>query len=48
MLSTLNKLTLQNKLQIYVNNNVVLDQKIKTQQNENKQINHKTLAGAGN
>ena len=44
VLSILNKLTLQEKLQIVVTNDVFLD-KTTTQ---NKKSNIKTLAGAGN
>ena len=36
MLSILNKLTLQKKLQNVVTNNVFLDKKVKTQQNKNQ------------
>jgi len=47
MLSILNNLTLQKELQIFVTNNVFLDKKQKTQQQENKKPNIKTLTGAG-
>jgi len=47
MLSILNKLTLQKELQTFVTNNVFLDKKGKTQQQQNKTSNIKTLAGAG-
>jgi len=40
MLSILNKLALQQNLQKFVTNNVFLDKKVKTQQ-QNKKINHK-------
>ena len=48
MLSILNKLTLQKILQIFGTNNVVLDKKVKTQQQQNRTSNIKTLAGSGN
>jgi len=38
MLSILNKLTLQNKLQNFVTNNVLLDKKVKTQQSKKSNI----------
>jgi len=47
MLSILNILTLQKKLQNCVTNNVFLDQK-KQQQQQSKKSNIKTIAGAGN
>jgi len=47
MLSILNKLTLQKKLQSFVTNEVFLDKKVKTQQQQNKKSNRKSLAGAG-
>jgi len=46
MLSILNKLTLQKKLHTFVTNNVYMDKKGKTQQQNNKS-NIETLAGAG-
>jgi len=48
MLSILNKLTLPKDLQNIVTNNVFMDKKVKTQQQQNKKSNLKTLAGAGN
>jgi len=48
MLSILNKLILQKTLQNIVTNNVFMDKKIKTQQQQNKKSNLKTLAGTGN
>jgi len=48
MLSILNKLTFQKELQNIVTNNVLLDKKVKTKQQQNKKSNIKTLAGAGN
>ena len=45
VLSILNKLTLPKKLQIFVTNNVFL---VKTQQQQTKQSNIKTLAESGN
>ena len=48
MLSITNKLTLQKKLHNFVTNNVFLDTKEKSQQQQNKTSNIKTLAGAGN
>jgi len=36
MLSILNKLILQKELQTFVQNNVFLDKKVKTQQQQNK------------
>jgi len=48
MLSILNKLSLQRDLQNFVTNNVFMDKKVKTQQQQNKKSNTKTLAGAGN
>jgi len=47
MLSILNKLILFKKLPFFVINNVFLDKKVETQQQQNKQSNIKTLAGAG-
>ena len=48
MLRILNKLTLYKVLQTFVTNNVFLDKKVKTQQQQqNKKSNIKTLAGAG-
>jgi len=47
MLSILNKLTLYKELQTFVTNYVFLDKKVKTQQQQNKKSNIKTLAGAG-
>jgi len=48
MLSILNKLTLYKELQTFVTNNVFLDKKVKTQQQQqSKKSNIKTLAGAG-
>jgi len=47
MISILNKLTLQKKLQNFVINNMFLDKKVKTQQQQNKKLNIKALAGAG-
>ena len=40
-------LTLQKELQTFVTNNVILDKPVKTQQQQNKKSNMKTLAGAG-
>jgi len=48
MLILLNKLTLQKELQHFVTNNVLLEKKVKAQQQQNKKSNIKTLAGAGN
>ena len=48
MLSIINRLTLQKELQSFVTNNVFFDKKIKTQQQQNKKSNIKTVAGAGN
>jgi len=48
MLSILNKLTLQKKLQNLVTNNVFLDKKEKHINNKTKKSNMKTLPGAGN
>jgi len=45
-LSILNKLTLLKELQYFAINNVFLDKRVKTQQ-QNKKSNIKTLAGAG-
>ena len=46
MLRILNKLTLYKALQTFETNNVFLDKKVKTQQQQqNKKIQHKTLAG---
>ena len=47
MLSILNKLILEKELQTFVINNVLLDKKVKTQQQQNKISNIKALAGAG-
>jgi len=47
MLGILNKLTLQKKLQNFVTKNVFWDKKVKTQQQQKKKSNMKTLAGAG-
>ena len=47
MLSILNNLVLQKELQIVVTNNVFWT-KTKTQQQQNKKSNIKTLAGGGN
>jgi len=47
MLSILNKLTLQKELQTFVTNNVFLDKKVITQQQQNKKSNIKTLADPG-
>jgi len=47
MLRILNKLTLYKELQTFVTNNVFFDKKVKTQQEQNKKSNIKTLAGAG-
>jgi len=47
MLSILNKLTLYKELQTFVTNYVFLNKKVKTQQQQNKKSNIKTLAGAG-
>ena len=46
MLRILNKLTLYKELQTLVTNNVFLDKKVKTQQ-QNKKLNIKTLAVVG-
>jgi len=48
MLSILKQLTLQKELQKFVTNNVLLDKKKKTQKQQNKKSNIKTLARAGN
>jgi len=48
MLSILNKLTVQKKFQNCVTNNVFLNKKVNTQQQQNKISNIKTVAGAGN
>jgi len=48
MLSILNKLTLQKKLQTFITNNVFLTKKVKTQQKQNKKSSIKTLALDGN
>ena len=45
MLSILNKLTLYKDLQTFVTNNVFLDKKVKTQEQQNKKSNIKTLDG---
>jgi len=47
VLSILNKLILYKELQTFVITNVFLDKKVKTQQQQNKISNIKTLAGAG-
>jgi len=47
MLRILNKLTLYKELQTFVTNNVFWDKKVKTQQQQNKKSNIKTLAEAG-
>jgi len=47
MLKILKKLTLYKELQTIHTNNVFLDKKVKTQQQQNKKTNIKTLAGAG-
>jgi len=47
MLSILNKLTSQKELQHFVKNDF-FGQKVKTQQQQNKTSNIKTVAGAGN
>jgi len=47
MLSLVNKLTLNKKLQNLVTTNVFFGQKVKTQQQQNKKSNIKTLAGPG-
>ena len=47
MLRILNKLTLYKALQTFETNNVFLDKKVKTQQQQNKKSNIKTLAGVG-
>ena len=47
MLSILNKLILQKKLQTFVINNVFLNKKVKTQQQQNKKWNIKTFGGGG-
>ena len=47
MLGILNTLTLYKELPTFVTNNVFLDKKVKTQQQQNKKSNIKTLAGAG-
>jgi len=48
MLSLLNKLTLQKKLQFFVINNVFLNKKSKNTTITKQKSNIKTLAGAGN
>jgi len=48
MLSMLNKLTLQKKLQNFVTNYVFFDKMYKHNNNQTKQSNIKTLAGAEN
>ena len=48
MLSILNKLTLEKELQNLVTSIMCFGQKVKTQQQQNKKSNLKTLAGAGN
>ena len=47
MLGILNKLTLYKELPTFVTNNVFWDKIVKTQQQQNKKSNIKTLAGAG-
>jgi len=47
MLSILYKLTSQNKLQHFVTSILFLDNKVQTQQQQNKKSNIKTLSGAG-
>jgi len=47
MLRILNKLTLYKELQTFVTNNVVLDKKVKTQQQQNKKSNIKPLPEPG-
>ena len=47
MLRILNKLTLYKELQTFETNNVFLDKKVKTQQQQNNKSNIKTLAGVG-
>jgi len=47
MLRILNKLTLYNELQTFVTHNMFLDKKVKSQQQQNKKSNIKTLAGDG-
>ena len=46
MLRLLNKLVLYKELQTSVTNNVFFDKKVKTQQQQNKKSNIKTLDGA--
>jgi len=46
LLSILNKLTLQKDMQHF--KSVIMDKKVKTQQQQNRKSNLKTLAGAGN
>jgi len=46
MLGILNKLTLYKELPTFVTINVFLDKKVKTQQQQNKKSNIKSLAGA--
>jgi len=48
MLRIQNKLTLFKELQTFVTNNVFLDKKVKTQEQQNKKSNIKTLARAKN
>ena len=48
MISILNNLTLKKDLQTFVTNNVFFEKKVKTQQQQNKKSNIKSLAGAGN
>jgi len=48
VLIMLNKLPLQRELQNVVTNNVFFGQKVKTQPQQNKKSNIKTLAGDGN
>jgi len=47
MSSILYNLTLQDKLQHFVTNILFLDNKVQTQQQQNKKSNIKTLSGAG-
>jgi len=47
-LSILNKLKLYKALQTFMTNDVFFDKKVKTQQQQNKKSNIKSLAGAGN
>jgi len=47
MLRILNKYTVYKELQTFETNNVFLDKKLKTQQQQNKKSNIKTLARVG-